>query len=67
MKDDSKTIPDQWLVAAAMNDPVAFSQIYRRYYDQVFRHCVHRLFDRSAAEDVTATVFIRPSPVPARG
>lgn len=59
MAQEQEPIPDEWLVAAAREDPQAFSQLYRRHYDQVFRHCVHRLFDRTAAEDVTASVFLR--------
>lgn len=40
-------------------DPAAFAALYRRHYDWVFRYCVHRLFDRPAAEDVTSTVFLK--------
>lgn len=37
----------------------AFLHLYRRYYDEVFRHCVHRLFDRDTAEDITGEVFLK--------
>jgi RNA polymerase sigma-70 factor (ECF subfamily) len=37
----------------------AFVRLYRRYYDNVFRYCMHRLFDRHAAEDLTAEVFLK--------
>lgn len=40
-------------------DPVAFVRLYRKYYDAVFRYCIHRLFDRAAAEDVTSEVFLK--------
>ena len=40
-------------------DPVAFIRLYRKNYDAVFRYCVHRLFDRAAAEDVTSEVFLK--------
>ncbi|MCE5185540.1 MAG: sigma-70 family RNA polymerase sigma factor [Planctomycetaceae bacterium] len=32
--------------------------IYNRYYDGIFAYCVHRLFCRTAAEDVTSQVFL---------
>ena len=34
-------------------------RLYCQYHDDVFRHCVHRLFDRHAAEDVTAEIFLK--------
>jgi RNA polymerase sigma-70 factor, ECF subfamily len=37
----------------------AFSLLYRRHYDALFKYCVHRLFDRHMAEDVTSQVFLR--------
>ena len=37
------------------DDPEAFVQLYRRDYDDIFRYCVHRLFERlMAAETVPA-------------
>ncbi len=36
-----------------------FVRLYRRYYDDVFRYCVHRLLDRHVAEDLTAEVFLK--------
>lgn len=36
-----------------------FIQLYRRHYDAVFRYCVHRLFDRQTAGDVTSQVFLK--------
>ena len=33
--------------------------MYRRHYDAIFGYCVHRLFERQTAEDVTSTVFLR--------
>jgi RNA polymerase sigma-70 factor (ECF subfamily) len=50
---------DGGLVIEARNDRAAFVQLYRRHYDAVFRYCVHRLFDRAAAEDVTSEVFLK--------
>ncbi|MBA7698701.1 RNA polymerase sigma-H factor [subsurface metagenome] len=55
---DSKTADDSQLIAQARNDPAAFVQLYRRHYDVVFRYCVHRLFERQTAQDVTSAVFL---------
>lgn len=52
--------PDrQNLIERARTDPEAFACLYRRHYDAIFRYCVHRLFSRAAAEDVTAGVFLQ--------
>jgi RNA polymerase sigma-70 factor (ECF subfamily) len=56
---DEPAIGDELLVARAQEDPAAFVALYRRHYDGIFRYCVHRVFDRSAAEDVTSTVFMK--------
>jgi len=50
---------DTDLVRNACRDPDAFAQLYLMHYDDVFRYCVHRLFDGHAAEDVTSTVFFK--------
>lgn len=47
------------LIAKARNDPAAFAELYRRHYGCILQYCVHRLFTRAAAEDATATVFLR--------
>lgn len=47
------------LAALQRDDPTTFSELYRQNYDVVFRHCAHRLFDRSAAEDVTSATFMK--------
>jgi len=47
------------IIAEARDDPVAFVQLYRKHYDQVFRYCAHRLFDRNTAEDITSQVFLK--------
>lgn len=47
------------LVERARTDGEAFARLYRRHYDAIFRYCVHRLFDRAAAEDVTSGVFLK--------
>lgn len=47
------------LTTQAKSDPGAFSRLYYRHYDAIFRYCMHRLFDRTTAEDVTSEVFLR--------
>ncbi len=59
MNNDSTATHDGELIAFVRNDPAAFVQLYRRHYDAVFRYCVHRLFERQTAEDVTSEVFLK--------
>ena len=59
MDNESKAVNDGQLIAEARSDPAAFVQLYRRHYDAVFRYCVHRLFERHTAEDITAEVFLK--------
>ncbi len=33
--------------------------VYERYFDRIYRYCSYRLFAKEAAEDATATVFLR--------
>ncbi len=48
---------DAELVAQTRRDRSAFSPLYARYADRVFRYCFRRLGSREAAEDATAAVF----------
>lgn len=50
--------PETTLLRRARGDSDAFACLYRRHYDAIFRYCMHRLFDRSAAEDATSAVFL---------
>lgn len=59
LSEDSRTANDGRLIADAHRDPAAFAKLYRRHYEAVLRYCVHRLFERQAAEDVTSAVFLR--------
>jgi RNA polymerase sigma-70 factor (ECF subfamily) len=59
MENDSKMASEGPLIARVRDDPAAFVQLYRRHYDAVFRYCVHRLFERATAEDITADVFLK--------
>ncbi len=59
MDNDSKTADDSQLIAEARSNPAVFVRLYRSHYDAVFRYCVHRLFERAKAEDVTSDVFLK--------
>ncbi len=47
------------LVFRARSDTSAFVQLYRRNYDAIFRYCMHRLYERETAKDVTSEVFLK--------
>jgi len=36
----------------------ALETLYNDYYDRIYAYCVHRLFCRTAAEDVTGAIFL---------
>jgi len=46
------------MVVRARTDPQALGFLYDSYYDRVFRYCLHRLFVREVAADVTSSVFL---------
>jgi len=46
------------LVVMARTQAEALGRLYGLYYERIFRFCVHRLFDKETAEDVTSTVFL---------
>ncbi|MDQ3929838.1 MAG: sigma-70 family RNA polymerase sigma factor [Chloroflexota bacterium] len=50
---------DAELVAAAREDPYAFTLLYRRYLRQIYLFCLARLGDHEAAEDTTSEVFLK--------
>lgn len=56
---DYEAMSDSRLLEEARGGMDAFGALYRRYYGPVFRYCIHRLFDRPAAEDVTSIVFLK--------
>ena len=47
------------LVQQARDDVEALGRLYDRYAPDIFRYCLHRLFVRQTAEDVTAEVFLQ--------
>jgi len=55
----NKAADQKQLIARAHEDSSAFVQLYRSHYDAVFRYCMHRLFERQLAEDITSEVFLR--------
>ena len=59
MPEYAKIAPDSDLIEQARCDPAAFTRLYRRHYNAIFRYCAHRLFDRAAAEDVTSAIFLK--------
>ena len=59
MNENSQIPNNSQLITEARSDPAAFARLYRRHYDAVFRYCVHRLFDRFIAEDITSSVFLK--------
>lgn len=46
------------LVIRARTQADALGRLYEIYYEPIFRFCVHRLFVKEIAEDVTSTVFL---------
>ena len=53
-----RRIKDDDLVLRAKTEPEALAELYELYYDRIFRFCMHRLFYREVAEDVTSIVFL---------
>jgi len=51
-------IEDDDLVLEARTQANALGRLYELYYERIFRFCVHRLFNKEIAEDVTSTVFL---------
>jgi len=46
------------LVLKAGSVADALGQLYDLYYDRIFRFCVHRLFNRDIAEEITSSIFL---------
>jgi RNA polymerase sigma-70 factor (ECF subfamily) len=58
-RSESEPAADDELVMRAGTDREAFGRLFDRYYPRVLRYCMRRLFERTAAEDVTSEVFLR--------
>jgi RNA polymerase sigma factor (sigma-70 family) len=50
---------DDDLVLRARTQADALGRLYEAYYEPIFRFCVHRLFNKEIAEDITSTVFLQ--------
>jgi len=50
---------DNELVLKAKTQAGALGELYEMYYERIFRFCVHRLFNKEIAEDVTSAVFLQ--------
>jgi RNA polymerase sigma-70 factor (ECF subfamily) len=48
-------------------DPVAFSEVYRRYHRRVYGYCLARLMEPEAAADAAQEVFVRFLDTPRQG
>ncbi len=59
MNSTGKRHGDNDLIVQAQTSYNAFALLYRRHYDAIFKYCVHRLFDRHLAEDISSQVFLR--------
>ena len=46
------------IVIRARVEAEALSQLYDLYYGRILSFCVHRLFSKETAEDVTSTIFL---------
>lgn len=46
------------LVQRAKTQAESLGRLYEMYYERIFRFCVHRLFNKEIAEDVTSAVFL---------
>jgi len=46
------------IVMRARTEAEALGQLYELYYERIFRFCVHRLFSKETAEDVTSIIFL---------
>lgn len=50
---------DAALVAAARSNPRAFTLLYERYLQRIYRYCLLRLGSAAAAEDATSEIFLK--------
>jgi len=47
------------LILRARTDVDALGRLYELHYERIFRFCVHRLFNKEIAEDVTSAAFLQ--------
>ncbi len=53
-----KEIDRDDLVRRAGRDAEALGGLYELYYDPILRYCMHRLFNRTVAEDAVGAIFL---------
>ncbi|MBN2457271.1 MAG: hypothetical protein JXB29_12165 [Sedimentisphaerales bacterium] len=58
MVKNAKQTDSDSLILRARTDADALGELYELYYERIFRFCVHRLFDREIAEDLTSSIFL---------
>jgi RNA polymerase sigma-70 factor (ECF subfamily) len=47
------------LVLRARTDADALGRLYELYYERIFKFCVHRLFNKEIAQDITSEIFLQ--------
>lgn len=56
----ARRLPDEGIFDRTLRgDPVAFSEVYRRYQKRVYGYCLARSLDPGAAADATQEVFMK--------
>ena len=56
----ARRLPDEDIfVRTLRGDPIAFSEVYRRYHKRIYGYCLARSLDPDAASDATQEVFMR--------
>lgn len=58
MAEIAKQTDGNELVLRARDNADALGKLYDLYYDRIFRFCVHRLFSKDIAEDITSSIFL---------
>ena len=47
------------LIENAKSDPESFGKLYDKYYDQIYRFCLHRTANIDVAQDITSEIFTK--------
>jgi RNA polymerase sigma-70 factor (ECF subfamily) len=47
------------LILRARTDADALGRLYELYYERIFKFCVHRLFNKEIAQDITSEIFLQ--------
>ena len=50
---------EKQLVGRAKNDPVAFGELYDRYYSRILGYIIKRTANIELAQDITSEVFFK--------